>query len=124
MAARALHESAAICGGRGKPPVGKRFVKGQSGNPSGLSKEQRAAADAQRAVAQAHGTVLLPDGRTRVSAVLDAICGAALEGSAPHATLYLAYTVGKPAESVTVSGDLRLAIARRVVNADADDSHS
>lgn len=68
--------------------------------------------------------MLLPDGRTRVQAILDSVLEHGLSGSAPHSQLYLAYTVGKPQDNLRVEGDISLAIRKRVYTPlDDADSH-
>ena len=80
----------------------------------------RVMSDAARGMALAHGQELLPDARTRARAVLDTLCSLGLEGNVPACTAYLDRTGYKPVDRIEHSGDVDLAIRRRVFEPDAD----
>lgn len=72
-----------------KPPVGRPFQKGQSGNPGGQSKEKKAVLDILKESAEVFATKLVE---------------LAEQGNVEAVKTGLAYLLGKPKERVEVSG--------------------
>lgn len=111
---------------------GKRttsFKPGQTGNPRGLTKEQRKRRDDFGAFVRGKLCDLGLDGKPHIDAAIDAAIVAARGGSHADLELLLAYAYGRPLQRMesSVKADVRIKIKRNVraperpAPADADD---
>jgi len=79
--------------------TGKGFKPGISGNPNGRPRTAKFS-EAARRLAEEIGQ----NGKTGAEQLAEHCLRRALEGSARHAELFLAYTEGKPKQGVELSG--------------------